>query len=195
MLFPVFGCGFRNYPTLPAISVRCRTNAHNQAMVKGPIESPLPWNMYGFERNGNAIAVWNKPRRIVRRRTIHRYDRAINVAVDCAHQFPHTHHFHPLRSVPLRIKFDPHRLRINVVEIHLCFKYMVLACSFIITPTSDASVKRDRHLFASPFALVRHPRDNSGESVSSPRPVHTPAGCRWGYSSRQYRHPTHRPDT
>ena len=93
----------------------------------------MPRDMRIFQRNRYAIVVRYDSRRIVRRRARCRHFRMVGVAVRRTHQLPYALHLHALRCATVQAigeKFDLHRLRIEIIEIHLRLNYVPLTTGF-----------------------------------------------------------------
>ena len=93
---------------------------------------PLPQDSCVFQRDRNALALRYHSRRIVRCWARRRDSRTVNVAARGARQLANALHLLPHGSTAhnaVGVKLYPHRLEVEVVEIHLPFKYVLLAMS------------------------------------------------------------------
>ena len=96
------------------------------------IGSSLPQDSCVFQWDRNAVAVRYHSRRIVRWRTGRRHSRAVNVAARRAGQLANAFHLLPHGSTAhdaVGVKLYPHCLGVEVIEIDLHFKYVLLAMS------------------------------------------------------------------
>ena len=116
-------------------------------MSLAQISSSLPPDSRVFQWDRNAVAVWYHSRRIVCWWTGGRYSRAVNVAACRTDQLTDARHFLPHRDTavdPVSIEFDPYGLRLEVIEVNMDVKDVLLAFGLHL---HFAEAKRSPFLF------------------------------------------------